>query len=238
MPVPAYLSYYVIGGCVGIVAAVLIGMNAALVRAAWPVPERTAAVRNAAIVLIAWFALACVLAWLGAYRGVAERTPTIQFGLLVPILIGAWLIWRSPAVSRLIDAVPQSWLIGVQLYRALGAIFLVLYADNRIPGLFALPAGIGDVTTGLLAPVVALAYVGNPRGQARSVLAWNAFGIADLVVAVGAGLLTSPSPLQRFAFDAPNELITAFPLVLVPTFLVPISIVLHIASLTKLRRGP
>jgi hypothetical protein len=236
MPVPIYLAYFVVGGSIAIIAAILIGTNAALARVAWPADERTAAVRNAAIVLIAWFALAWLLAWLGAYRGVAERAPTIQFGLLIPILIGAWLIWRSPAIARLIDAVPQSWLIGAQLYRVLGAIFLVLYAGNRIPGLFALPAGIGDVTTGLLAPVVAFAYAGNPRGQVRSVLAWNVFGIADLVVAVSTGLLTSPSPLQRFALDAPNELITAFPLVLVPTFLVPISILLHIASLTKLRR--
>jgi hypothetical protein len=50
------------------------------------------------------------------------------------------------------------------------------------------------------------------------------------------GILTSPSPLQLFAFEAPNELITAFPLVLVPVFLVPVSVLLHLASLTKLHR--
>jgi hypothetical protein len=53
-------------------------------------------------------------------------------------------------------------------------------------------------------------------------------------VAVTTGFLTSPSAVQRFALEAPNDLISAFPLVLVPTFLVPISIVLHVASLKKL----
>jgi hypothetical protein len=38
------------------------------------------------------------------------------------------------------------------------------------------------------------------------------------------------------AFDAPNELISAFPLVMVPVFLVPLSILLHLASLKKLRQ--
>jgi hypothetical protein len=37
-----------------------------------------------------------------------------------------------------------------------------------------------------------------------------------------------------FAFEAPNELIGAFPLVLVPVYLVPMSVLLHFASLRKL----
>ena len=49
--------------------------------------------------------------------------PRIQYGLIPPILIGAWLIWRSEAMARIIDAIPQPWLIGIQLYRALGVIF-------------------------------------------------------------------------------------------------------------------
>jgi hypothetical protein len=77
-------------------------------------------------------------------------------------------------------------------------------------------------------------------GRARmpiSSAAWNLFGLADLVIAVTMGMLSSPSPFQLFAFDLPNELISRFPLVLVPVFLVPVSLLLHLASLTKLRRG-
>jgi hypothetical protein len=56
----------------------------------------------------------------------------------------------------------------------------------------------------------------------------------DLVVAVTTGFLSSPSPIQKFAFDNPNTLITAFPLVMIPVFLVPLAILLHLASLTEL----
>jgi hypothetical protein len=34
-------------------------------------------------------------------------------------------------------------------------------------------------------------------------------GLLDLAVPVTTGFLTSPSPLQMYSFDAPNELITA-----------------------------
>ena len=56
-------------------------------------------------------------------------------------------------------------------------------------------------------------------------------GIADLTVAVGTGFLTSPSALQPVVFNAPNELISVLPLVLIPTFLVPLSILLHLTSI-------
>ena len=140
-----------------------------------------------------------------------------------------------PIVRRTFEAVPQSWIVGVQLYRVLGVIFLVLYASGKIPGAFALPAGIGDVLTGLLAPIVALGYARGRSGAERRVLAWNVFGLLDLVVAVTTGFLTSPLPFQLLSLDAPNQLISAFPLVMVPAFAVPLSVLLHLASLAKLR---
>lgn len=60
-------------------------------------------------------------------------------------------------------------------------------------------------------------------------------GIADLTVAITTGFLTAPSAFQLFAFDRPSELISMFPLVLIPTFLVPLAILLHIISLIQLR---
>jgi hypothetical protein len=38
------------------------------------------------------------------------------------------------------------------------------------------------------------------------------------------------------SFDAPNELIGAFHLVMIPVFAIPLSVLLHIASLVKLGR--
>lgn len=119
----------------------------------------------------------------------------------------------------------------------MGVIFLVLYALGKLPGIFAFPAAIGDILTGLFAPVVGTAYARNPQAAAGRLSAWNLFGIADLIVAVGLGFLTSPSPLQMLSLDKPNELVTAFPLVMIPVFLVPLSVLLHLASLKKLRQS-
>jgi hypothetical protein len=236
MIVPVYLPYYVLTCAIGTIAAILFGLRSALRNAGWTTYDRTVTIRAATITVVGWFFLAIALASADTYRTAADRIPTIQYGIFVPILIGGLVVWRSRRVARIIDAVPQHWLIGVQLYRTLGVIFLILYAAGKLPGFFAWPAGLGDVLVGVLAPVIAIAYRRGPRANADLVIAWNLFGLADLVVAVTAGFLTSPSPFQLFAFDLPNELVRQFPLVLIPVFLVPVSVLLHLASLSKLRR--
>jgi hypothetical protein len=237
MTIPAFLPYYVLIGTAATLLAIIYGLNRALGDAAWPAIERTRAVRISAAILVGWLAVTVALAALGIYHVDAGAIPTIQYGILLPILIGILLIWRSEAAKRIIDAVPQEWLVGVQLYRALGVIFLILYATGKLPGLFAWPAGVGDIAIGLLAPVVGFAYARAPRGAAGLVRAWNVFGILDLVVAVGTGFVTAPSLFQPIEVQPNSELMSVLPMVLIPVYLVPLSIVLHLASLAKLHRA-
>ncbi len=237
MSIPTYLPFTVVAGCVATIVAAVIGVDRALKRSNWISSDRTRTVQATAALLGSWFAFALALAILGVYSAATSRIPTIQFGIAAPILIGCLMIWRWPAVSRLIDAVPQQWVIAIQFYRLEGVTFLVLFAHHLLPGLFALPAGVGDVTVGLLAAAIAIGATGGRQLNPRTVLRWNLLGIADLVVAVGTGFVTAPSAFQMFAFDRPNELILMFPLVLIPTFLVPLAILLHIISLIQLGRA-
>jgi hypothetical protein len=236
MTIPSYLPYFVLVSGAAIVGTLLFGLGLALRRTGWSSEEQRRVVGISALVLIGWLGVALALAVSGVYRGASDKIPTIQFGILAPILIGSILMLRSSTMVRVIEAVPQEWLIGVQVYRALGIIFLILYGSGKMPGLFAWPAGIGDVLVGALAPVVAIAYARGPEKNGDLARGWNILGLTDLGVAVGTGILTAPSPIQQFAFDLPNELVGAFPLILIPIYLVPLSVLLHLASLTKLRR--
>jgi hypothetical protein len=234
--VPNYLFPYVLSGTLGVLAALTFGVHKALKLAGWPVGDRQQAVWKIAVLLGAWFVAALLPSWFGLYRTASSGTPTIQYGLLIPIIAGLVSFQRSSMLRRVVEAVPQRWIVSVQLYRAEGLIFLVLYAAGHLPGVFAWPAGVGDILVGLLAPVVGAAYARGSRNADGGVRTWNLFGIADLIVAVATGFLSSPSRLQMFAFGAPNGLISAFPLAIIPVFLVPLSILLHLVSLNKLRQ--
>ena len=236
MSIPAFLPYYVLIGTAAVVAAILYGLHISLMRADWPQQERRRALVVVGVILLGWLAATIALGGAGTYHVSAGGIPTIHYGIFIPVAIGLVLLWRSELANRMLDAVPQPWLVGVQLYRALGVIFLVLYAAGNLPGLFAWPAGVGDIAVGLLAPIVGIAYARAPLENAGLVRGWNLFGILDLIVAVTMGFATAPSALRLIDVQPTSEMMTVLPMVLIPAFLVPLSIVLHAASLVKLRR--
>jgi hypothetical protein len=109
---------------------------------------------------------------------------TIQFGVLIPILVGvALFMWWCPLRSVL-EAVPQDWIVGVQLYRAMGVIFLVPYAGGPSAGPVCLACRRRDILVGLLAPTIGIAYARRSSNAAGWLRAWNLFGIEDLIVAL------------------------------------------------------
>lgn len=237
MAVPAYLPYVILTGNALTLVAILYGLNRALTEAPWPAPERRRTFAISAAVLLGWLAVALGLGGSGFYHVTSNGIPTVQYGLFLPIIIGVALLWRSELARRILDVVPQSWIVVVQLYRALGVVFLILYAGGQLPALFAWPAGVGDIAVGLSAPFVALAYARAPHENSGAVRAWNLLGILDLTVAVTMGFLTSPSAIAPIVVHPSSELVTLFPLVMVPVYVVPLSIMLHLASLAKLHRG-
>jgi hypothetical protein len=194
--------------------------------------------RTLGLALFGWLAFALVLGWQGVFRSaLQQQAPYIAFAVGVPILVGALLIRESKQIKEIVVAVPQSQLVAFQFYRVLGVTFLVLHAAGQLPGIFALPAGYGDVSVGLTALLVGAAYRRNHPKRDQLVTLWNWFGICDLVVAVTTGFLSAPSRLQVLSLDAPNFLIGSFPLVMIPIYAVPLSIVLHLASLGKRSRA-
>ena len=235
-PAPSFLSPFILYSSLAIMAALIFGLNSALRLAKWPAHYRHRTIWTTIALLAAFFLAALIPAQRGFYAVSTSNIPTIQIGILTPIAIGILLFLRWPAFRRVIDAIPQQWLVGLQFYRVEGIIFLVLLSAGSLPVAFAIPAGVGDALVGLFAPLVAFAYIRKWPSANTLLRTWNLLGLADLVIAITTGFLSSPSPVQLLAHDNPNMLISQYPLVMIPVFLVPLAILLHLASLQKLRQ--
>jgi hypothetical protein len=176
---------------------------------------------GSAVFALAWLLGIMLLASNDVFRG-GVWPPRIPLALAATLAFG-YLLLLSGTFRAIVTAVPQHWLIGIQAFRILGGLFLVRYAQGDLPGMFALPAGIGDVLTGLAAPLVAYWwYVGKPYAR-KAAIAWNVFGMADLINAVALGALIGGSGI-------------VFPLVLIPIYAVPRAFLLHSYSLIGLLR--
>ncbi|WP_407168018.1 MFS transporter [Bradyrhizobium sp. ORS 111] len=182
-----------------------------------------------------WFAVA----WSGAINGAlrAGATPPIfLLAVWLPMVIGVPLLLLSKRMGQVLDAMPATWLVAVQLYRVFGSWALVAGLRGALPGLLAWPAGTGDILTGLFALPVAIAVAtGTARGR-RAAITWNIFGLADFAVAIAMGAITSPGPFQLIVPDVPSIGAGVYPDVLTPAFVVPSSVLLHALSLRQLHR--
>jgi hypothetical protein len=219
---------------VGLTAAVVIAIFMVLWRARESARQAWVAVVSA-VVLGGWAFVAALLARRGFFLPPDLYSPPpvgIALGLALGVLAVCLLI--SPPLRGLLTN--QRHLILLNLWRLVGIVFLMLMANGQMPALWALPAGIGDVIVGAAAPWIAR-HVDTPRGQRRAVI-FNLFGMADLIVAVGLGVMTSPGPAHVFHTTPTSEFATRFPFALVPTFLVPLAFILHVVSLWQLLGGP
>lgn len=181
-----------------------------------------------------WYGLIFFLGKRGFFGETLLSIPMIGFGFgLMFFFVRS--IYKSLFFQKIFEAIPLPWVLGVQIFRVMGYGFLVFYALGLIPGEFAIPTGVGDMIVGLTAPFVAYLYA--KKHARRLAIWWNYLGIGDLALALTLGMSTYPRPFQVLTTSVSNEQIALFPLVMVPLFAVPLSILLHLFTLRSLKKG-
>jgi hypothetical protein len=203
-----------------IVALILFGLWRGLSATSAAAATRRRRWLSVAIVLVAWLAVTWTLAFAGVFQACSGAGFLLPLALFLPLIIGLPFLLRLSWLGDVLDVTPPGWLIGLQAYRVFGSVFILAWAGAILPGAFAWPAGAGDTLVGVLALAVASIV---SRNRAAGV-AWNVLGILDLADAFLLSTLTVQGQLP-------------FPLVLIPSFVVPLSVLLHAASLRQLRRG-
>ena len=239
--IPWYITVVVIAADAAIAYAVWRIFASAAGRSGLPAATVRGPRAGIGIFIAVWLGAALLLA--PAPASVLHRDP-FRITLLVPLFAlasfaGIFIALRlSPALRRVFAAVSLPAIHGVQVYRALGFTFLVLLALGQVPAHFALPAGWGDILVGVTAPLIALALGRRAAGAVPLAMAWNVFGLVDLVVAAGmaTGLLVPYLAPELGSRVPAAAAMGVFPMILVPVFAVPISVVLHVLALGRLFR--
>jgi len=193
----------------------------------------------ASTTLAAWAVALAVLGSRGLFLSAeTQRVPPIGIALLLALVVWGASLAMFPSLWRILSRAQPS-LIRLHMWRYLGGfVFLVLMVQGRLPALFAVPAALGDVAIAATAPWIARKLTRNER---RTAVLWNLFGVLDLVVAITLGITTNPGPVRVFQTSPTSEILTAFPVMMVPTFLVPLALTVHFVSLRLLlgrKRAP
>jgi len=185
-----------------------------------------------------WF----VFALFGSVLGLFDSSPRPPFALgaavLLPIIAFAVSYFAWPEFRGLVLGANLKVLTLAQTWRVAGIVFVILYYQHLLPGTFALPAGWGDIAVGATAPLVAWAMSSSRALPKKAFVFWSLLGMLDLVAAITLGILSSASPLGILAGEVTTQIMGRFPLSLIPTFFVPLFLILHVVSLIRIGREP
>jgi hypothetical protein len=186
---------------------------------------------------LAWFAVILILGARGAFVAAPGAPPlALLIGLLAPLSLFALAYGMVRPLREFILAADLRVIVGIQAWRWAGFGFLTLYTYRVLPGIFAWPAGLGDMAIGATSPLVLAALLRRPGFAAsKRFVAWNLSGILDLTVAVSIGALV-PLLAPHFYGAVSTSPMSQLPLVLVPTYLVPTFLMLHLTALLQARR--
>lgn len=186
--------------------------------------------------LIVWYGVVLIAGRLGFFAARPLFTPNIIFAFIILAILMKKAL-SLPSLQEVFAKTPLHWIFAVQTFRVMGVGFLTLYSMKVLPGEFAIPTGLGDVFIGVTAPLVAYLYAQGKSYSTLVAAVWNYLGIADLAMSITLGILTYPEPLRVIPTTVSNLPIALYPLVIIPVFAVPLSLLLHLFSLRALKRG-
>ena len=185
--------------------------------------------RGVAFFLIAWGAAAFPLA-LGPWF--MEPWNSALGFRIAPLLIGAQVVVAGAALALLpgwrqsVAAMPAEPMILAHLLRVpYGAILILMSRQGLLPAEFAIPAGVGDILAGSLAPLAVKAF---RSGRPWLASGWNLFAMLDFINVIRLARVHVPP----FAEASHTPVFIG----LLPAFAVPALVILHIYLAWKLPR--
>jgi hypothetical protein len=174
------------------------------------------------LVLAIWSGLMVTAIVAGVLAAGGASRLALPAAVAIPIAAVAIGYRASPRFRNYLLRLDLRLVLAAQLWRVVGIAFLFALAYDRLPAGFAVPAGVGDIATGIAALAVVVA-LGNGSLTCRRLYAFTALGVGDFLVAFATGLSLEPPAL------------TAWPLAIFPTILVPFFAVLHLVGVLQSR---
>lgn len=204
-----------------------------------PAPSPRAGLRSPVLwaILPLWFLTSWGLIQRGAFVTEGAALPFALAGAaMVPPLIYLAAYSALPGLRAWVASLDLALVMGAQTFRVVGVVFLMLWGLGQLPTVFALTAGLGDIAVGAFALIATLAVLRRTAGWQSQGRTLVVIGLLDFVAAFATGILSGDGYPLLLAGEAPLVLVQQLPVALIPTFGVPLFIILHLIAWQKLRQ--
>lgn len=188
--------------------------------------------------LVIWLAIQGVFTLKNLYNSDTNTFPPkiILTGIL-PAILTIIILFANSKGRQFVDSLPLKNLTYLNIVRIPVEIILFgLFLNQAIPELMTFEGRNFDIIAGITAPFIAYFGLTKAKLNRQITLVWNFICLGLLINIVVNALFSTPSPIQKFAFEQPNIAILNFPFSWLPTFVVPIVLFGHLASIRQLMK--
>jgi hypothetical protein len=112
----------------------------------------------------------------------------------------------------------------------------LLFIGGEIPVQMTFEGLNWDILTGLTAPLVAYCCFQRRSWPWQVAFGWNIAGLVLVATIVTIAFLSAPLPIRFFFNEPANTIVTRFPMVWLPAFVVPLAYTAHLLSMRQLWR--
>ena len=194
--------------------------------------------RSALIIILVWTALQSILGLSGIYQDTQTIPPKIMLFGVFPTILAMVLLFVSSKGRSYIDRMDLKTVTYFHTIRVPVEIVLaLLYYQGAVSVYMTFEGTNFDIFSGISAPVAAYLAFSAKNLKRNLLIGWNVVCLLLLLNVVITAVFAIPSPFQRLAFDQPNIAVLHFPYNLLPTVVVPLVLLAHLAALRKLLRG-
>ena len=184
--------------------------------------------------ILAWMLFQATISLTGFYQILNSMPP--RFLLLIgPGIIISILLFVTKWGKEFIDKLDLKALTIMHSVRIPVEITLYfVYSAGLIPVLMTFEGNNFDIISGITAPLIFYFGFIIKKLNRTALLIWNILCTVLLLNVVVIALLSAQTPFQKLAFDQPNIGVTFFPFVWLPSVVVPIVLIGHLAAIRQL----
>jgi len=215
-------------------AIVLYELKSALTLTSFASDKQKKIWRSVFVSILFWLIVISVLALTGFIQDFSAMPPRLIIVLIIPLPVTIWIAF-SKAGKEILNVIPPQNIIRLQVFRVFVEILLWLcFIQNMLPVQMTFEGRNFDILAGLTAPFIAYLCFTKQTLNKSIAIVWNMVSLGLLINIVTIAIVSAPVPFRVFMNEPANTLVTHFPFVWLPGFLVPLAYGLHILSLRQL----
>ncbi|TAH40277.1 MAG: hypothetical protein EYC69_10705 [Bacteroidetes bacterium] len=195
------------------------------------------AARNSKIVLIillAWMALQGLVGQTEYLKQTDTMPPRLAL-MVLPTILTIIALFALPGGRRFIDTLDLKMLTLLHMVRIpVELVLFWLFLHQLVPQIMTFEGRNLDIISGLTAPIVYYFFFIKKQMNSNFLILWNIICLGLLFNIVGIAILSAPFPFQQFGLEQPNVAVLYFPFNWLPTVVVPLVLLSHLASIRQL----